>query len=251
MKHIDMEAFYPPLLKRALFVIFGVLLIVISLMTFLLMEQQKSAIIEISNTVYSETDKDLADTIKNQANILLLIENSIIHKNSYLADLVSSKNRAQLIEHLQEQYHSLNKTIDVTHFYIHDLELTNLVRLHAPERFGDQINRITAIKAKATGRSSFGMELGVLGTFTLRVVTPIIVDNTLVGYLELGTEIEDLAKNLAGMHDIEWAVLIDKTFLNQADWQQGMRVLNRAAEWFPADESVLVSSSAGFYLIIY
>ncbi|MCC6933984.1 MAG: hypothetical protein IT292_12170 [Deltaproteobacteria bacterium] len=71
---------------------------------------------------------------------------------------------------------------------------TCILRVHKPEKQGDIINRFTTLEAERTGKLAAGIEIGPLGTFTLRVVNPVYSKGMLVGYLELGKEIEDNLK---------------------------------------------------------
>ena len=68
-----------------------------------------------------------------------------------------------IFKQLREQY-------GITHFYFTGADRVNLLRVHQPNRYGDKIERITMTKAEATGKPAAGLELGPLGTFTLRVV---------------------------------------------------------------------------------
>lgn len=72
-------------------------------------------------------------------------------------------------------YERLHRQHNVTHSYFHDAQRINLLRTHQPERFGDLINRHTALGAQKSATVFSGIELGP-GTFTLRSVLP-VVDN--------------------------------------------------------------------------
>ena len=60
--------------------------------------------------------------------------------------------------------------------------------MHDPNRYGDVIQRVTLDRA-TEGGTSWGIELGPLGTFTLRLVHPWRIDGKLAGYIEVGEEI--------------------------------------------------------------
>jgi sensor histidine kinase regulating citrate/malate metabolism len=83
----------------------------------------------------------------------------------------------------------LGKNAHISHFYFSDTNRVCLLRVHKPNERGDTISRFTAIKAEATGKSASGIEMGPLGTLTLRVVLPVFEDGILIGYMELGKEI--------------------------------------------------------------
>jgi len=133
----------------------------------------------------------------------------------------------------------------VTHFYFMDTNRVCLLRVHQPERRGDRIDRFTAIEAERTRRTASGIELGLLGTFTLRVVEPVFDDTAIVGYVELGKEIEDILPTLQTVAGSHLAVVIRKEFLNRKAWEEGMRMLGRNDEWNRMPHSVVSYASQG------
>jgi len=58
--------------------------------------------------------------------------------------------------------------------------------VHKPEKYGDSINRFTALGAEKAGELISSLELGPLGTFTLRSVFPVVEQGQLICYIELG-----------------------------------------------------------------
>ncbi len=80
-----------------------------------------------------------------------------------------------LFKRMRSKYH-------ITHFYFHGTDKTCFLRAHSPNRYGDHIDRSTMARAVSTRKPFHGIELGPLGTFTLRVVHPWIVDDKLEGY---------------------------------------------------------------------
>jgi PAS domain S-box-containing protein len=92
------------------------------------------------------------------------------------------------------------------------------------------------LEAEKTREVSHGIELGPLGTFTLRVVEPWYNGEGLIGYVELGEEIEHITRKLHAILGVEVYVVIEKAFLDRQGWEAGMRMLGREAEWdrFPS-----------------
>ncbi|GAO35240.1 hypothetical protein SCT_0624 [Sulfuricella sp. T08] len=143
------------------------------------------------------------------------------------------KRSTPLFKALHDQY-------GITHFYFEDTARVNLLRVHQPERYGDTINRYTTLAAEKTGKITSGVELGPIGTFTLRVVAPMYDSHGLIGYVELGEEIEGV---LQGVHDIigtDLALFIDKRFLVRKDWESGMRMLKRNADWDRLPDAAII-----------
>jgi PAS domain S-box-containing protein len=86
--------------------------------------------------------------------------------------------------------------------------------VHQPDRFGDEIGRETLRQASETGELSRGIELGPLGTLTLRVVVP-WRDGTgaVVGFLEAGIELEAVIASMPEAIGADVVVLVDKEAL--------------------------------------
>ncbi|MHB1355059.1 MAG: ATP-binding protein [Anaerolineae bacterium] len=133
----------------------------------------------------------------------------------------------------------------LTHFYFIDKNRIVLLRIHDPERRGDLINRFTALEAERTGKSASGIELGPLGTFTMRLVQPVFENGVLVGYVELGKEIEDALQSVHTRSGNQIAVVIRKEFLNEQTWEEGIRLLGRVPDWDRLARSVVVYASQG------
>jgi diguanylate cyclase (GGDEF)-like protein/PAS domain S-box-containing protein len=166
-----------------------------------------------------------------------------IVKNKGLVSALKAGDRKALLALGSPIYERLNKRNNVTHFYFHNAKRVNVLRVHKPKKYGDTINRITALGAEKSGKLFSGIELGPLGTFTLRSVLPVFDAGKLIGYMELGQEIDNIIQDARGMFDIELFMLIDKQYLVQSAWEVGMRMLGRPFDWNELSTTVLVSQS--------
>ncbi|MBF0368057.1 MAG: response regulator [Magnetococcales bacterium] len=140
-------------------------------------------------------------------------------------------------------YQELNQTSHITHFYFTALNRVNFLRIHSPNRHGDRIDRFTTLEAQRTGKSAFGLEMGPLGTFTLRVVLPWRRNGELIGYLELGEEIDHLLDHIRTVQDVGIQVFIDKAHLDQKQWSATMDRMGRANDWAQYGDHVQISQT--------
>ncbi|MBF0357202.1 MAG: PAS domain S-box protein [Magnetococcales bacterium] len=154
-----------------------------------------------------------------------------VAKIELLQQLYSSGDRDGLFIAAQNLNTTFNKNLKITHFYFHDAKGVNFLRVHHPTRFGDTINRTTMERAKKTKKSASGVELGPLGTLTLRVVHPWVVRNRLIGFIEMGQEIDILLSRLQKSTKTHLFSLIEKSYLDQKSWITGMKMLNRTPKW--------------------
>jgi signal transduction histidine kinase len=132
----------------------------------------------------------------------------------------------------------------ITHLYFTGVDRVNFLRVHHPQRHGDVIDRFTMREAVRTGRPAQGIELGPLGTLTLRLVAPWRVGGKIIGYVELGQETEDVIGDLTKALTTEVAIAIRKDLLDRAQWREGMSMLGRDVDWDLAENHVLVHMDA-------
>ena len=143
----------------------------------------------------------------------------------------SKKDREGLLNQTSLLFENIQTKYYVTHFYFHDLDRVNFLRVHNPPRYGDFIDRYTMTAAFENERFEYGIELGPYGTFTLRAVKPWYFDGVLEGYIELGKEIEHITPHLSETLGVELIFLIDKTLLNREQWEEGLRMMEREGDW--------------------
>ena len=128
----------------------------------------------------------------------------------------------------------------VTHFYFHSADQVNFLRAHNPPRFGDFIGRFTMKEAMETGKDASGIELGSFGTFTLRTVSPWYIDGEMVGYIELGEEIEHITPEIKEIVDVDLILLIEKRYLDRKGWEEGLQMMGRTGSWEQIQDFVII-----------
>ena len=156
-----------------------------------------------------------------------------------------AKDREALLTYSQPILEELQSKYRVTHFYFHGLDRVCFLRVHKPSRRGDYIERFTLARAQQEAKPVYGVELGPLGTFTLRAVHPWRINGKLAGFIELGIDVEGLALQLKEMLGGELLVVIEKSYLHRADWEEGMRMLGRESHWEKFADFVVVEATTG------
>ena len=154
-----------------------------------------------------------------------------------------AKNREALLAHSLAFSEEMRSKHRVTHFYFHGLDQVCFLRVHKPSRHGDYIERFTLAGAVREAKPFHGIELGPLGTFTLRAVHPWQIDGELAGYIELGIDVEGLASHLKQTLGNELFVAIEKSYLNREDWEEGIKMLGREGNWDQFEEFVVMEST--------
>lgn len=155
-----------------------------------------------------------------------------LRANKELSSVLESVDRKKILNYVTSLYKELNQDYNITHFYFTNLNRINIIRAHAPNRYGDTINRITTMNAQKNLKVSYGVELGTLGTLTLRVVSPWYSnDGKHIGYFELGMEIDHIIDRLEKILDFEIDLFMHKKYLNEVSWKKGMKTLKRNIQW--------------------
>jgi len=155
------------------------------------------------------------------------------------------RNRDALYKAADPIYQKIRQDYAVTHFYFIDPAKICFLRVHMPSRHGDVITRYTMQRAATSGRQTYGIELGPLGTFTLRVVRPWKIDGKLIGYLELGEEIGHLTGQLKKTSGLDLLFTIDKSRLDRKKWEDGLKILDREEQWDDFDKFVIIDKTLG------
>ncbi len=139
--------------------------------------------------------------------------------------------RARLFKATEPVFAKLNEQYDITHFYFFGLDKTCFLRVHNAGRFGDVIDRYTLNMAAGEKRTASGIELGPYGTLTLRIVLPWIIDGQLVGYVEMGKEIEHIIHTIKETLNVEIFNIVNIRHLDRQRWEEGLQMLGRTGIW--------------------
>ena len=233
-----------PILKRLLPPLAVLLFLLVAGASALLYQQHRQQLTRDVAADAHDVFNDLRATLDSQADGLTTAARSIA-TDAVVQQALREGDSSRLLTLWQPVFTTLQRENHLTHFYFLDANRVCLLRVHQPDRHGDKIERFTAREAERTGRTASGIELGALGTFTLRVVQPVFSDGKLVGYVELGREIEDALHALHARSGNPLAIIIHKEMLQRQDWEKGMRQLGREADWDRLSGSVVTYASQG------
>jgi PAS domain S-box-containing protein len=151
---------------------------------------------------------------------------------------------AKLTSLSQAELGRLLRSDGITHFYFVQPDRTCFLRAHQPERRGDVIDRRTLLDAQKTGEDTWGLEMGPLGTFTLRYVRPVKHGNTIAGYLELGMEVERLVDQVAQEARVNILTTISKEYTTREKFEAGRQAFGFVGKW-DAFPDIVLAHQAG------
>ena len=197
-------------------------------------EQYQNYFVSAERLFTSEIDKE-AVLIAGLANIL--------SNQPELQNTFQNHDRDGLLAAALPDLNDLSSHYSVTHLYFHDLDKTCFLRTHKPSKYGDSVKRHMLDEAIESSQYHYGMELGRFGTYTLRLVYPWRVDDKVIGYLELGKEIQRITPSLKSILNVDVALLINKRFVTRAGWEQGLQIMERAGDWNQFSDFVMIDQT--------
>ncbi|MBF0164785.1 MAG: PAS domain S-box protein [Magnetococcales bacterium] len=106
-------------------------------------------------------------------------------KHAYLA-----RDRGALLRLSAPIFAELRSGSGITHFYFHTPDQINFLRVHQPDLHGERIERVLFKRVVESGQSASGLEAGPMGTLAMRLITPWRDAGMVIGYLELGMDID-------------------------------------------------------------
>jgi diguanylate cyclase (GGDEF)-like protein len=208
----------------------GAIVILLGVWVAVLYAEQHATIARETSQAQALMEKAYRHDIAEHAGLLGAVMETLGH-NAMLRAALARRDRDALLRLSAPTGIDLQRKFGITHFYFSGPDRVNLLRVHQPGRHGDVINRYTTLEAARTRATSYGMELGPLGTFTLRLVTPWYEGERLLGYVELGVELDDILRAEQIFFDVPLFPLIFKAQIKREDWEAGMRMLGREPDW--------------------
>jgi len=164
--------------------------------------------------------------------------------NEAMAEAFRRGDRGALAQQGGDLFHSLSAEHKITHLYFIRPDLVSLYRFHSPAVFGDEIRRVSLQQAREGQKAAHGLELGPMGTLTLRLVMPWRRDGELLGYLEIGEEIEHMLDEIRFSLGIDLLMLADKHFLPREQWQRGLDLMRRSGDWARFGDHAVLAQTA-------
>lgn len=189
-------------------------------------ENARQEILRVTEQAENEWNRNLDAQVQ-----LLKVQIGHLAQDPVLQDVWQQRDLTALLELTHPLYEEMKREYSITHFYFVEPERVCFLRVHQPDRRGDLIDRDTMLAAVRTGEDAWGTELGPLGTFTLRYVRPWRREGRVIGYLELGMEIEGLVTDVAQAMDIDVVTLIRKQYSTKAKFEAGRKAFGFVGNW--------------------
>jgi PAS domain S-box-containing protein len=233
----------PKLVLRRLFPPLAVLLILLMAgVGALFWQQLRQRLAEDIKRQVSDVSGDFRMVLDQQASGLAAVL-QLIAADTGVQQALRGRDADRLLATWRPVFEKLHRQMHLTQFNFFNAKRDCLLRVNNPEKSGGRVESFTALEAERTGKTASGIEIGPLGTITLRVVQPVFAAGLLVGYVELGKDIKDVLSPLPSRSGLQLVVTIRKEHLNRKNWEDGMRLLGREANWDRIPTSVVIYAS--------
>ena len=163
---------------------------------------------------------------KQTASNSLTMSIKTIASNSNVVKYFEAKNRPALIKELLPLFQNeLKPNYHIKQFQFHTFPATSFLRLHKPEKFGDDLSafRGTVLAVNELHKPAIGIEVGRGGP-GLRTVYPIFGSNKeYIGSVEFGGSLTSMIDAISKIFQIDYAIGIDKKVFKRARRFQGLK----------------------------
>ena len=158
------------------------------------------------------------DLEKNEVEKLTVILDTLV-ANTALRDAFAARDRDKLQAIALPIHQVLKADHGIGHWNFVDAETKRMfLRPHLPAKHDDVIERPALNKAIERRENSVGKELGK-SAFALRVGRPFWgADGKLIGYIELGTEVDHFLGRMKIQTGNDFAMFIQKKLVDESEW---------------------------------
>ncbi|WP_321396002.1 ATP-binding protein [Emcibacter sp.] len=191
----------------------------------------------------SEFQRDFSDEVESEAEAMAMairpMQEIEALKGAFLA-----RDRSRLYQLARPLLEQLETDYQISHLYFTGPDRTNFLRVHNPEQYGDVIDRYTTRQAEQSGKLFGGLEIGINGALTLRVVMP-WKDNTgrLIGYLEMGKEVNNILQHLTSRSGLVMIEAYNKSYLDRNNLSAWMDKSGYGVLWDRLEDYAVIDNS--------
>lgn len=210
---------------------------------YLLNYSYKNNINVIAEQSIMTSEQAFANLEKNDTNMLSSTLQAIL-TNSEIKKAFMEKDREKLYNITSPLFKELKERYRITHWYFHNPESEKSVflRVHNKEKFDDALKRVTYLDSINKKDFAAGKELGKTA-FALRVVHPYYDGDKVIGYMEMGEEIDHFVGIMKEQTGNDFGLLILKKNLDEKEWATMREAKGLPNNWNDREDVVLVDKT--------
>ena len=167
----------------------------------------------------------------------------VIKEDSTIKEIYLEQDRDKLYEYTLPLFKNLKEKYGITHWYFIKPDGRTFLRVHNKDIYDDEITRQTFTIAKQTQDIGADIELGKTA-YALRVVMPYYNNGELIGYVELGEEIDDFLDILKEETRNEYSIIVHKEKLDSEKWKSVREVAGLRNNWDDIENYVIIETTA-------
>lgn len=181
-------------------------------------------------------EKSLTDTLGSSIDIMV--------RNEKMAQIFIERDRDKLFAYAENLFSHIKENNYFTHWYFlnPEPEKTCFLRMHSSGKYGDKITRFTFEQSIRTKKKFSGKELGKTA-FAIRVVHPWLFKEKLIGYIELGIEIDSYFNRLKKVVEADIGLIIQKDFLDKSKWESVKKEKGERNNWDDNEKYLLINKT--------
>lgn len=224
--------------RNLILLMFALVLVAIPILALVQSKREMHRDLEL----YFSTINQFYEELSAQRLVLLHAVVDQIALREDVQQALRSGNRQELLELMQPVIEHLAAEHGVTLLYFHDAAGKTFLRVHQPELAGEKLNRYLLTEAQQGGGVVSGLEIGPQGILSLRVVYPLVRDGTLLGFVELGEDIDNVVNQLQKLTGAKLLLTVKKDFVSRERWEAGIQFTGRQNSWDLLPDSVIPHS---------
>jgi signal transduction histidine kinase len=188
--------------------------------------------------IAQEVERDFEIFVEADTKMLSSTLDVLLQDENFMQVYLAGDRQA-LYNYGQPLFNQLKTEYEITHFYFIRPDGTCFARIHNPNKYDDQINRFTFLGAQETKQITSGLELGKTA-YALRVVKPYYNEGQLIGYLEVGKEVDIFLENLRAGEGHQHALIVEKQYLSETDWTSTRENAGLPNNWDDLEDHVVI-----------
>ncbi len=167
----------------------------------------------------------------------------LLTQDEALTKAWQSHDRTALLNRAEELLAGLQERYDVESLTFYRPDLTCDLRVHDPCNLGDCIESFVLTHAAVKNEPTQGVSIDENGNLVLKAVKPWENGSGVLGYIELGQRIGDIAPELKKTLKAEILFTINKGNLNRQRWQETNKFRQQDGDWNQFEHFVVADST--------
>lgn len=193
----------------------GIVLLTAALTALQVVERDRARVLE-AETNEAELTSAFLSLLQSDLSGLSMAMETLLRDEEAIR-MFTEGQRDELTERLLPYFEDITETYGVAQFQFHLPPATSFLRLHRPDRFGDDLSefRRTVVETNSSQSPVRGLEVGRGGPGT-RVVYPVFSDGEHIGSVEFGGSIFSILAILEETFDVRYAIGIQQDVFEAA-----------------------------------